>query len=63
MYRQFLIDGGYLEQSVTSTSNTKDVIVVNGGQHIIYGGTATNSHIRQRQYQMSSGTNDRYRAV
>lgn len=51
-----LIDGGYLEQSVTSTSNTKDVIVVNGGQHIIYGGTATNSHIGSGSYQMSSGT-------
>ncbi|MEM8026703.1 autotransporter outer membrane beta-barrel domain-containing protein [Morganella morganii] len=50
-----LIDGGYLEQSVTSTSNTKDVIVVNGGQHIIYGGTATNSHIGSGSYQMSSG--------
>lgn len=48
-----LIDGGYLEQSVTSTSNTKDVIVVNGGQHIIYGGTATNSHIGGGSYQMS----------
>ncbi|GKX58319.1 autotransporter outer membrane beta-barrel domain-containing protein [Leminorella grimontii] len=50
-----LVDGGHLEQSVTSTSNTKDVLVINGGEHIIYGGTATNSHIGSGSYQMTSG--------
>lgn len=50
-----LIDGGYLEQSVTSTSNTKDTLVINGGKHVIYGGTATNTHIGSGSHQMTSG--------
>lgn len=50
-----LIDGGYLEQSVRSTSEIKDTIIVNGGEHWLYGGTATNTHVGSGSFQMTSG--------
>lgn len=50
-----LIDGGTQELSVTSNARVEDTIVQNGGQQIIYNGTAKNSHIGAGSYQLASG--------
>ena len=50
-----LIDGGIQVLSVTSTALAEDTIVQNGGQQIIYNGTAKNSHIGANSYQLASG--------
>ncbi|MBN6598439.1 autotransporter outer membrane beta-barrel domain-containing protein [Citrobacter sedlakii] len=50
-----LIDGGLQVLSVTSTAVVEDTIVQNGGQQIIYAGTAKNSHIGAGSYQLTSG--------
>ncbi|HED3140149.1 autotransporter outer membrane beta-barrel domain-containing protein [Citrobacter farmeri] len=50
-----LIDGGTQVLSVTSTALVEDTIVQNGGQQIIYSGTAKNSHIGAGSYQLASG--------
>lgn len=49
------IDGGYMELKVFSTAVAEDTIVINGGQQIVYGGTAINSHIGSGSYQLASG--------
>lgn len=50
-----LIDGGYLEQSVVSTSKIQDTVIINGGEHWLYGGTAINTHVGSGSFQMTSG--------
>ncbi|WP_140917864.1 autotransporter outer membrane beta-barrel domain-containing protein [Limnobaculum xujianqingii] len=50
-----LIDGGTQQLSVMSTAVVEDTLVKNGGEQIIYGGTATNSHIGSGSYQLASG--------
>ncbi|WP_228350814.1 MULTISPECIES: hypothetical protein [Limnobaculum] len=50
-----LIDGGKQQLSVMSTAVVEDTLVKNGGEQIIYGGTATNSHIGSGSYQLASG--------
>jgi outer membrane autotransporter protein len=50
-----IIDGGTQRLSVSSTAIAEDTIVINGGQQLIDGGTAINSHIGAGSYQLAGG--------
>ncbi len=50
-----VIDGGTQQLQVMSNAVAEDTIVMNGGQQIVYGGTARNSHIGADSYQLASG--------
>lgn len=53
-----IIDGGLQQISVRGTGIAEDNLIINGGQQMIYGGTAINSHVGAGSYQMAEGLSD-----